>query len=239
LAFTNEPAKAMAVVVAYDMYLECAEGKLERSWKVKKPLDFWSFREKLSEQMLAYNPTKRLYPGDHLLRKATQQCKHIRLKAKVQREKEAAENPPDTDNSKEESSEEEEDYGTTKKEYRTIVKNERRMETRICGDLNKFEAHCLSVSLPKDQKHPKQCRVCGKECYTECTLCTPACPLHYFPNRGSNSGKICFVEWHNRDFFGLARDDCGRVNKRKTDWIAPTSAEKLSNSRRIKRADKR
>ncbi len=56
--------KALAVVVAYDMYLECSEGELEPAWKVEKPMDFWSFREKLSEQMLQYKPTRRKYPGD-------------------------------------------------------------------------------------------------------------------------------------------------------------------------------
>ena len=44
--------KALAVVVAYDMYLECCKGKLNAEWKIEKPLDFWHFREKLTEQML-------------------------------------------------------------------------------------------------------------------------------------------------------------------------------------------
>jgi hypothetical protein len=43
--------KGLAVVVAYDMNLECCEGKLNPEWKIEKPLDFWhDFREKLSEQ---------------------------------------------------------------------------------------------------------------------------------------------------------------------------------------------
>jgi hypothetical protein len=56
--------KTLALVVAYDMYLECTEGDLEPSWKVEKPMDFWSFWEKLSEQMLQYKPTHHKYPGD-------------------------------------------------------------------------------------------------------------------------------------------------------------------------------
>ena len=40
--------KAMAIVVAYDMYLEVCEGKLDDDWKVEQPVDFWRFRELLS-----------------------------------------------------------------------------------------------------------------------------------------------------------------------------------------------
>jgi hypothetical protein len=38
------------------MCLECCEGKLNAEWKIEKPLNFWQFREKLSEQMLEYKP---------------------------------------------------------------------------------------------------------------------------------------------------------------------------------------
>jgi hypothetical protein len=55
------------------MYLECCEGKLNAEWKIEKPMSFWRFREKLSEQMLAYNPINRLYPGDQNMRVSTQQ----------------------------------------------------------------------------------------------------------------------------------------------------------------------
>jgi hypothetical protein len=34
------------------MYLECCKGKLNAEWKIEKPLDFWHFRKKLTEQML-------------------------------------------------------------------------------------------------------------------------------------------------------------------------------------------
>ena len=57
-------AKAMAVVVAYDMYRECAEAKIEPLWEVKQPLSFLEFQDKLSKQMLEYQPRRRHYPGD-------------------------------------------------------------------------------------------------------------------------------------------------------------------------------
>jgi hypothetical protein len=32
--------KSLAIVVAYDLYLEVAEGKLNLAWEIEEPLDF-------------------------------------------------------------------------------------------------------------------------------------------------------------------------------------------------------
>ena len=64
-------AKAIAIVVAYDMYLEVCEGKLRPQWAIKKPVDFHRFREKLALQMLQYSPKADKYPGDDQLRDFT------------------------------------------------------------------------------------------------------------------------------------------------------------------------
>ena len=72
-------AKAMAVVVAYDMYLECCEGLMRAGeWKVETPVDFHRFREKLATQMLLYSPQQRKYPGDEYFRSCTQESKRKR-----------------------------------------------------------------------------------------------------------------------------------------------------------------
>ena len=55
--------KAMAVVVANDMYLEVAEGKINNDWKLDEPMDFWWFRENLENSMLRYKPSARKYLG--------------------------------------------------------------------------------------------------------------------------------------------------------------------------------
>ena len=61
-------AKYLAVVTDYEMYLECDEGGKEEKWKVEKPTTFWEFCEKLSYNMLNYNITHCLYPGDEWIR---------------------------------------------------------------------------------------------------------------------------------------------------------------------------
>ena len=63
--------KGMAVLVAYDMYLEVAEGKLRGEWKLDEPMDFWRFREILANGMLKYKPSARKYPGDEKMRPLT------------------------------------------------------------------------------------------------------------------------------------------------------------------------
>jgi len=68
-------AKALAVTVAYDIYLECAEGVMDLSWKQEKPVDFHTFRKKLAKQMLAYSPQHRKYPGDEKFRPYTRRPK--------------------------------------------------------------------------------------------------------------------------------------------------------------------
>jgi hypothetical protein len=73
-------AKSMTIVTAYDTYKERAEGNLDPSWKV--PIeDFHTFHERLSEQMLQYDPHHCFYPGDDNLRDCTQQNKKARQKS--------------------------------------------------------------------------------------------------------------------------------------------------------------
>jgi len=67
-------AKALAVVTACDMYLECAEGNLNEEWKTN-PVDFHRFREKLGMQMMRYDPRNRQYIGEEKFRVCTQQNK--------------------------------------------------------------------------------------------------------------------------------------------------------------------
>ena len=63
--------KKMVIVMSYDTYSRCAAGKAGDKYKVDKPLGFAAFRERLSAQMMAYDPTKLLYPGDNLFRSVT------------------------------------------------------------------------------------------------------------------------------------------------------------------------
>ena len=65
----------MAVVISYNYYKELAEGNVNPAYKIEKPLDFFTFRETLARQMLAYNPKYGNYLGDDKLRDFTKYSK--------------------------------------------------------------------------------------------------------------------------------------------------------------------
>ena len=49
-------AKAVIVVVTYAIYREVVEGNLNPSWKIKKPMSYWQFWDRLDIQMPHYDP---------------------------------------------------------------------------------------------------------------------------------------------------------------------------------------
>ena len=60
--------KAFASTMAFFMYEECAEGKLNPDWKVDSPMSMKQFRAKLSRQKCEYSSYKCDYPGGDKLR---------------------------------------------------------------------------------------------------------------------------------------------------------------------------
>ena len=65
-------ALALAVVTAYDMYLEAASGSLCPEWKLEEPMSFHTFRDRLSSQALQYKARNKHYPGDEKTRAFSQ-----------------------------------------------------------------------------------------------------------------------------------------------------------------------
>ena len=121
-------AKKIAISVAYSIYIEVTEGNLDPTWKVEKPISFWDFRDKLSQQMLEYYPAQLLYPGDESMRAATvlpKKSRRSKANKSGRPSKKSKENSPifvdKTDLCVE------------------IEKNEN--ERRLCGDLTCFSSH--------------------------------------------------------------------------------------------------
>jgi hypothetical protein len=143
-------AKAMVVATAYEMYLECAEGKLLPSWKVEKPMTYRQFCLRLSEQMMAYDPRNMDYPGDSEYRLVTQQPKKRRRK-----NNHVLQDVPSLDVS-------------------TLA--EARRTGRVCSyDYKKFQEHMASV---KQAKNAAECDICGKRTFWHCGICkVPNCIL--------------------------------------------------------------
>ena len=66
--------KALAIVVAYDIYKECCSGMLDPSW-ASSTVDFHTFRERLAVQMLGYFPKHLKYKSDKQFKVSTQVLK--------------------------------------------------------------------------------------------------------------------------------------------------------------------
>jgi hypothetical protein len=96
---------------------------------------------------------------------------------------------------------------------------------RLCGDLTDFIKH---AKTKKSLKNPKNCVVCGNLSYSECTTCGKAV---HAPS--SKNGELCFYDLHDDCFFGLSRDDCSLVRKRKADWTYPTPVKRRANTKHI------
>lgn len=196
--------KSLAVVTAYDMYLEVATGDLDPHLKIEKPMDFHTFRERLSEQMLQYNPTLRCYPGDQNMRVSTKQIRAERPRAPSHSED-----------------------GVTLEQFRAATTGEGNDQLpRLCGDLSLLMLHI--ESLDTSLHHPKKCCVCGEDCYAVCKVCSEAVHQPF-----AKKGKLCFFDRHNDAKFGLCRCDQPLLGKRKKDWTPPTNEKKAANAEHI------
>ncbi|KAL3936788.1 MAG: hypothetical protein SGARI_002405 [Bacillariaceae sp.] len=218
-------AKAMAVVVAYDIYLECCEGKMRAGeWKVERPVSFHRFREKLAMQMLQYTPENRRYPGDEHFRVCTQQN---RKKRGPNRSLSLSSGSVRTCTSA---------ASLSRSDF--LAKH---ISHRLCGDLTKLSAHLRSIKpLPNKQK--KICVVCGKHAYHVCMLCVgpdnkKGVAMHPQPAKeGKGNPVACSIHHHNTAFFGLAKNDHD-VNdgvKRKRDWSFPSEKDMETHARAVK-----
>ena len=137
-------AKAMATVVAYDIYLECCQGKLRAGeWLVHKPVTFHRFREKLFLQMLEYTPRNRKYPGDQNFRLATQE--HLsRRKSSVPRNVQANRGRHTGASSSSTGGDSSIASGVTMDDFNNA-------QERLCGNLTPLYCHLTStVSLPNN-----------------------------------------------------------------------------------------
>ena len=198
--------KAFGLCVAYDSYLEVAEGDLDITLKVPNPVDFHTFRDILSEQQCLYDPRNQQYPGDDKLRVVTQMNNSKRKKLS---------------------------QNTSLGDTTGIVSKQQYIQAkcskRFCYDLTSFANHHLSVYT---SKHGKKCAVCGEQTFKHCGICKVA--LHQDCRRGPGVGKNCFMEYHDPNYYGLCFADRNDVGKTAKTWKAWTHNSFCENRRRIK-----
>lgn len=196
-------AKAMAVVVAYDIYLELSEGEVNEDWKTK-PVDFFAFRETLAIQMLQYSPTNRKYPGDSAFRLSTQQPKSRRSPRRSRSSTPKRIKHSDNEDSASIASH------LTSEDLEAAA-------NRLCGRLDLYCEHVKSLCrMPGENS--RVCVVCGRNCYEMCSKCGKA--LHY-SKKQSDMQVPCFLAYHDTSFFGLSKEDWPLSGGKKKDWKIP------------------
>lgn len=210
---------AMVLVLVHDLYLECAEGKINSEWFIPEAerINFFTFRHLLSVQMLTYNPKRERYPGDENMRDTTQIAKASRCGAGG--------------------------AGGKRKLARVSALQLRDAKRkRLCGDLQVLCKHTSSIVR---NKHGTVCAWCGESgAYTHCAECTEAAgkkiSLHYNCRLGPGKGLSCFYHYHDASMFGLGKNDSSQLlNKPKWEWKSPTKKEIKENKDHIKQLSKR
>ena len=214
----------MGVIAAYDMYVECCEGMLDKTWQVnnKDRMTFLQFHLKLTEQMLRYDPRDDLYAGDNKFRKSTQMPKNRRRM------------------SKDLSAEEFLETGVTL----VNLMSARRLP-RFCSTIEQVQQHFHAI---KKKTNPSACEVCGVSTYWKCTICNSFICL--LDKRHWNGAKCAFT-FHSEKFFGLARSDyldvlgkvwengkkkrCDEIKRELELWKQPTAAVMERHARFIAR----
>jgi hypothetical protein len=223
---------SLAIVVAYDMYKECAEGEICSEWKIepKKVMDFHTFRDRLSTQGLEYSPILGRYPGDKAMRVYTKLSLRDRQrlfeetlipKRKAGRPSKASIRSLTSTN----------DSIVTPEQFKLGKRN--RTKSRLCGDLGHLSDHLATFTEPAAKiKYGKQCEWCGEATFTQCLVCGVA--LHFYPTTGKNKGKGCAIHYHNEMCFGLGYKDHQVLHKQaKPSWVEPTQHATHKNRQHI------
>jgi hypothetical protein len=74
---THQTYKAIAMIMAYSLYLQCSKGTVDPKWKVT-PVSGPRIWQRMSLQMVQYKSSNLQYPGGEKMRKNTQMNKKRR-----------------------------------------------------------------------------------------------------------------------------------------------------------------
>jgi hypothetical protein len=186
--------KAIAMSMAYQIYLQCAEGGVDADWKVT-PVSGPLFKKKMSAQMVNYRARQHNYPGDEKMRGATQTAKKYRGTSDEGIAMVAL------------------DSGAKRAHYDKYVDmkmmpRDKTKRPRLCsGNITLLTEHIKSMK----SKHKAKCKYCGQYTYMMCTLCG----VHVCWREKKEPGKVatggtnlsCVMKYHDDDYYGIGMED--------------------------------
>ena len=204
-------ALAIAIAVAYDIYIEVTLGNLDPEWKAD-PVSSWEFHKTLALQAISYSPLNNEYPGDDKLRVVTKLPRRKRRKA-----------------------------GDSGDKVSSVQLRKEILPTRSrgCGDLDKLCRHMNSIEKISGGRVCSWCGVRTYHVCTLCKGADgKGVPLH-FKKKGAQEPTMCFWDYHNDSCIGLGKEDQVRLLKKlKKDWEEPTERERKSNKKHIEELKK-
>jgi hypothetical protein len=176
--------KAIAMSMAYSLYLQCAEGGVDPDWKVK-PVSGPQFRQKMSLQMVQYKSSNMNYPGDEKMRTNTIKPKRIRLSADEMALVDCSDNT----------------MRVSYSQYLDVKQPRGKKMTRLCsGDLNLLKQHINSMT----KVGAGCCQWCGKRTFMRCEICQKHVCLK---NGRSATSLSCCLDFHDDTKYGLGMMD--------------------------------
>jgi len=180
-------AKAIAMSMAYNLYVQCCEGNVDPEWTMKA-VSSTRFKQELSSQMVQYKAYNKKYPGDEMMRGATQRNKNKRGGAHNEEVSLVRCNDREVRVSYEQ-------YEKEKKQVRNGKK------PRLCSDnLELLKEHIQSMT----KVHPAACAYCGKKTWMKCGICD----VHLCIKEGTSMTTMsCPLDFHNDRLYGLGYKD--------------------------------
>ena len=210
--------KALALCMAWQMYVDCASGDVDPDWKLDKPLTSPKFRLRMGEQMCDYNARNCAYPGDEFLRSVTRLSKRQRTDMRTVLDVA--------------------DDGTKHVSYNHYLDAKhprgKGSVSRLCGDdLDLLKAHLNSFYKTSQGK----CQVCGKDVYYKCGKCDKHC---CFKSELKMMSISCCLDFHSDDHFGLvAEDRASLFGELKSKFKKATATELRKNKTHMQKLKKR
>ena len=201
--------KAIAMSMAYRLYLQCAEGGVDPEWKVR-PVSGPAFKHRMSLQMVTYKARDMRYPGDEKMRASTQTGKRYRGTS------EGGTAIMTLDNN------------TKRVHYDKYLDvkmpKERFKKSRLCADdMTLLKEHINSMVC----KHRAKCHYCGKPTFMMCMLCG----VHVcFKNSTNTASLSCVLHYHDDDYYGIGMEDRHRLfGVPERDYKKPKAEEIRAN----------
>ena len=159
---------------------------------MENPVNFYTFRDILSCQILAYDPKYQRCPGDGKMRVVTQMnqkyCQQRQSGRLVSGERGAK--------------------VISLECYRASCRTK-----QFCFNLPSHEKHLYELQITK---HAVKCFVSSEQCYKRCNICRVT--LYHFDRKGAGHTKNCFLQYHSNNYYSLCFGDCLLVSTTASGW---------------------